>query len=226
MHLAAVHPRSAAAAIGDVTYGLLPVAGPADEAEEPGACGIAHDFLDRVGDRLPPIAAVGPVAPDLSGVAQSRASRGPRPAGAARRASDRPDRPARRAAGRGADPRAARPRRRPGRPAHRRRSPGWSTTTGGTTAAWSRPCGPGSTPSATSVAAADSVFVHQNTFRYRLRRVAEVGEIDLLDPDQRFAAMLQLRVLRLDPPRPVPPDASCSRHDVRLEDPLCWSLGI
>ena len=48
------------------------------------------------------------------------------------------------------------------------------------------------------VAAADSVFVHQNTFRYRLRRVAEVGRIDLGDPDQRFAAMLQLRVLRVD----------------------------
>ncbi|WP_254666198.1 helix-turn-helix domain-containing protein [Streptomyces sp. WMMB 322] len=43
-------------------------------------------------------------------------------------------------------------------------------------------------------AAADSVFVHQNTFRYRLRRVAEVGEIDLLDSGQRFSAMLQLRV--------------------------------
>jgi DNA-binding PucR family transcriptional regulator len=49
-----------------------------------------------------------------------------------------------------------------------------------------------------TVAAAESLFVHQNTFRYRLRRVAEVGEIDLTDPDQRFAAMLQLRVLRLD----------------------------
>jgi hypothetical protein len=48
------------------------------------------------------------------------------------------------------------------------------------------------------VAAAESLFVHQNTFRYRLRRVAEVGRIDLGDPDQRFAAMLQLRVLSVD----------------------------
>ena len=39
--------------------------------------------------------------------------------------------------------------------------------------------------------------MHPNTFRYRLRRVAEVGEIDLGDPEQRFAAMLQLRVLGL-----------------------------
>ena len=44
-------------------------------------------------------------------------------------------------------------------------------------------------------AAAAALFVHPNTFRYRLRRVAEVGEIDLADPEQRFAAMLQLRVL-------------------------------
>ena len=43
--------------------------------------------------------------------------------------------------------------------------------------------------------AAESLYVHPNTFRYRLRRLAEVGEIDLDDPDQRFVAMLQLRVL-------------------------------
>lgn len=39
-----------------------------------------------------------------------------------------------------------------------------------------------------------TVFVHPNTFRYRLRRLPEVGEIDLSDPDARFAAMLQLRL--------------------------------
>ncbi|WP_274645441.1 helix-turn-helix domain-containing protein [Microbacterium sp. C7(2022)] len=43
--------------------------------------------------------------------------------------------------------------------------------------------------------AAARLFVHPNTFRYRLRRIAEVGGIDLDDPEQRFAAMLQLRVL-------------------------------
>jgi DNA-binding PucR family transcriptional regulator len=36
--------------------------------------------------------------------------------------------------------------------------------------------------------------VHQNTFRYRLRRLSEVGEIDLGDPDTRLALMLQLRL--------------------------------
>ncbi|HEY0952170.1 helix-turn-helix domain-containing protein, partial [Nocardioides sp.] len=44
-------------------------------------------------------------------------------------------------------------------------------------------------------AAAEALYVHPNTFRYRLRRVAEVGEIDLTDPEARFVAMLQLRVL-------------------------------
>ena len=46
-------------------------------------------------------------------------------------------------------------------------------------------------------AASEALFVHPNTFRYRLRRLAEVGEIDLADPEQRFVAMLQLRVLGL-----------------------------
>jgi DNA-binding PucR family transcriptional regulator len=32
-------------------------------------------------------------------------------------------------------------------------------------------------------------------FRYRLRRLSEVGRIDLRDPDARFAAQLQLRTI-------------------------------
>jgi DNA-binding PucR family transcriptional regulator len=43
--------------------------------------------------------------------------------------------------------------------------------------------------------AADAVFVHPNTFRYRLRRLVQVSGIDLKDPADRFAAMLQLRVV-------------------------------
>ncbi|GID28681.1 PucR family transcriptional regulator [Paractinoplanes brasiliensis] len=45
-----------------------------------------------------------------------------------------------------------------------------------------------------AVAAAAALHVHPNTFRYRLRRLAEVGGLDLTDPDARFGAMLQLRV--------------------------------
>jgi hypothetical protein len=39
------------------------------------------------------------------------------------------------------------------------------------------------------------MFVHANTFRYRLRRLTEVSGIDLGDAEQRFAAMLQLRAV-------------------------------
>jgi DNA-binding PucR family transcriptional regulator len=39
------------------------------------------------------------------------------------------------------------------------------------------------------------MYAHPNTFRYRLRRLAEAGVIDLTDPEARFAAMLQLRVV-------------------------------
>ena len=43
--------------------------------------------------------------------------------------------------------------------------------------------------------AAAATFVHPNTLRYRLRRLAEVSGLELADPEQRFAAMLELRML-------------------------------
>ncbi|WP_051138686.1 PucR family transcriptional regulator [Agromyces italicus] len=43
--------------------------------------------------------------------------------------------------------------------------------------------------------AATALFVHPNTFRYRLRRATEIASIDLGDADERFAAMLQLRLI-------------------------------
>lgn len=45
--------------------------------------------------------------------------------------------------------------------------------------------------------AAQRASVHPNTFRYRLRRAAHVGGIDLGDPDQRLAAAVQLRLTSL-----------------------------
>ncbi|MCZ9883181.1 helix-turn-helix domain-containing protein [Arthrobacter sp. B2a2-09] len=38
-------------------------------------------------------------------------------------------------------------------------------------------------------------YIHPHTFRYRLRRLAHVGGLDLDDPKTRFAAMLQLCIL-------------------------------
>jgi hypothetical protein len=45
-------------------------------------------------------------------------------------------------------------------------------------------------------AAAESVRVHPNTFRYRLRRVRELFDLDLEDPDVRLVVWLQLRTRR------------------------------
>jgi hypothetical protein len=44
-------------------------------------------------------------------------------------------------------------------------------------------------------AAADSVGVHPNTFRYRLRRLREVAALDLDDPVERLVVQLQLHLL-------------------------------
>ncbi len=44
-------------------------------------------------------------------------------------------------------------------------------------------------------AAAEAVQVHPNTFRYRMRRVRELFDLDLDDPDLRLVVWLQLRTL-------------------------------
>ena len=79
MHLSAIHPRCAAALVGDVAYGLIPVTGtPASGGEGGGegevrAARIAADFLDRVGDRSRSAIGVGQVASDPAGLPAARA---------------------------------------------------------------------------------------------------------------------------------------------------------
>jgi PucR C-terminal helix-turn-helix domain len=193
LHLSAVHPRSAAALVGGVTYGLVPLAGAGDDGEER-AVRIANDFLDRIGDRMRPVVGVGPVARDLAGLAHARAC------------TDRALRVLRE--GRGErqvarlediqvealmlelrDMVAARGDRPTGSLArlieYDREHDGKLVET---LRAWIDAFGD-------VTAASAALFVHPNTFRYRLRRVAEVGQINLADPEQRFVAMLQLRVL-------------------------------
>jgi DNA-binding PucR family transcriptional regulator len=46
-------------------------------------------------------------------------------------------------------------------------------------------------------AAAGRIGIHQNTFRYRLRRIAELFGINLDDPDELLVLWLQLRLTRL-----------------------------
>jgi hypothetical protein len=192
MHLSAVHPRSAAALVGGVSYGLVPLPGPARDGEER-ALRIAEDFIDRVSDRMSPVIAVGPVAADLAGLARSRSctdrvlrvlidGRGERRVARLDdiqvqvlllelrdTVSTRGDVPT------GALARLLDYDRR------------HDSRLVETLQVWLDAFGDVS-------AAAELLFVHPNTFRYRLRRVAEVGGIDLDAPDQRFALMLQLRV--------------------------------
>jgi hypothetical protein len=184
MHLTAVHPRSAAALVGDVVYGLVPL------NREDRAVRIATEFLDRVGERLPAAIAVGPVAHDVSDLARSRAVvdrivRVLRDRRVARLADvhvetlmlelrdivaargDQPTGPLARLLAYDADNNA-----------HLVETlRAYLDEFGDVTAAAAR------------------VFVHPNTFRYRLRRLVEVGEVDLRDPEARFALMLQLRTV-------------------------------
>ncbi len=44
-------------------------------------------------------------------------------------------------------------------------------------------------------AAAEALFVHRNTFRYRLTRLVDLTGLDLSDPDERLITHLQLRLL-------------------------------
>ncbi|XVU28343.1 PucR family transcriptional regulator [Actinoplanes sp. CA-054009] len=186
MHLSAVHAGSAVALLGDVAYGLLPA------VTEERAVRVATEFLDRVGDRVPALVGVSPAAPAVATLPAARAS------------ADRALRVLRSGCGRRVarlsdvytaatvlemrDSVAAR----------------GDTPTGPlakllaydaehnadlveTLSAWLNAFGD-------AVAAAAALHVHPNTFRYRLRRLAEVGDLDLNDPEARFGAMLQLRL--------------------------------
>ncbi|SDS35148.1 PucR family transcriptional regulator [Microlunatus soli] len=43
--------------------------------------------------------------------------------------------------------------------------------------------------------ASAELHIHKNTFRYRLRRLSEIADLDLADPDTRLGLMLQLRLV-------------------------------
>ncbi|WP_027945054.1 PucR family transcriptional regulator [Amycolatopsis taiwanensis] len=191
MHLAAMHPRSAVALLGHVVYGLLPVDRCGVEAEQR-AVRIAEDFLNR--SRTDAVIGVGLGAHTTAELAPAKhcADR------ALRALRDRPgSRKVARfddvhpqvlllelrdlAVGNGDRFSGALARLRDYDERH-----GASLVP--TLAAWLDAFGDVGV-------AAEAVHVHPNTFRYRLRRLTEVGGIDLGDPEARFAAMLQLRVL-------------------------------
>ncbi|MEU6995991.1 helix-turn-helix domain-containing protein [Streptomyces sp. NPDC046465] len=195
VHLMAVQPRSAVALLGDVAYALLPVPDDPAFARER-AVQVATDFLQRTGDRTGAVVGIGSVAPEPAALARSRTN------------ADRAlrvlfsGRVARRVAAIGdvsidalliemRDLAVANRDELSGpiaRLAAYDRSHNSHLVE--TLRAWLDAFGD-------VIAASASVFVHPNTFRYRIRRVAEVGQIDLRDPSERFAAMLQLRLMGL-----------------------------
>ena len=191
LHLSAVSSRSVAAVIGDYCFGIIPVK--SDASGDDTGTSIAANFLDRLSSSRRVVIGLGSVAADVAGLERSRqeAERAVRVLRS--RAADRqvarlrdvqPDALVLEMADR-----AAARREVPTGPIERleQYDAQHDAQLVETLQAWLDHFG--DVP-----AAARAVYTHSNTFRYRLRRVAEVGAIDLEDPDQRFAAMLQLRI--------------------------------
>jgi hypothetical protein len=196
MHLGAVHPHSAAALLGDTVYGLVPAPQDRDAAEER-AERTAADFLDRVGVRTGAVIGIGPVGEDAAGLARARsgadlALRALRAGGTERRVARLADVHVEALLYELRDIMAARgdeltgPLARLAAYDEQRRAHLIETLR-----AWLDAFGDIN-------AAAAAVHVHPNTFRYRLHRLTEVGGIDLDNPEARFAAMLQLRMMPVD----------------------------
>ncbi|RZT66461.1 PucR-like helix-turn-helix protein [Microcella alkaliphila] len=193
VHLAAVHPKACAALLGGTIYGLLPVR--SREQGEAHAARLANDFLARVGRSAGLAIGIGRITSGPRGLVVSRdgAERALRvlqqqQPSAARVALfsdvhvdslllELRDRFA--AGGEWATGPVARLLE------HDRANDSEFVET---LRVWLDSMGDVST-------AAERLHIHPNTFRYRLRRLAEVGDMDLTDPDVRFAAQLQLRIV-------------------------------
>ncbi|MGO1972094.1 MAG: PucR family transcriptional regulator [Propionibacteriaceae bacterium] len=193
MHLDALHPRCATALIGDATYAIVPVQSDGDDPETQ-VKRIAAEFVERTGDRFSLVIGVGTVADDASQLASSR------------RNADRVTR-ALIAGGRGQrvaslsdvhmevlllelqDRLIAEGESSTG-PVERLHAYDLEHRANLTESlrAW-LDCF-GDIP-----AAAAKLFIHPNTLRYRLQRIADIGPLDLTDNHARFAAMLQLRII-------------------------------
>ena len=194
VHLTALHPGSVVAVVGGICYAVLPVTADPDTADQRAAA-VAAEFLQRTCGRVPGMIGVGTVAPDVSALTSSRDSadralRVLRSGRSSRRVARSSDVHVESLMLQLADLAAAEGHRTSGPvarlaaydAAHR-------TQLVQTLRAWLDAFGD-------AITAAAQVHVHPNTFRYRLRRIGEVGGIDLADADSRFAAMLELRLLQ------------------------------
>ena len=197
VHLSAAVPSSAVAVVGGIAFALLPVHGAGPDPEQR-AVRLAEDFCERLGTRLPTVVGIGGVGTDVGGVTSSRATavralRVLRDGHAHRRVARLRDVHTESLLLELRDLAGARGER-PMGPIASLQEYDELNDSGltETLAAWLDALGD-------VRAAAATLFIHTNTLRYRLRRVEEISGIDLADPDQRFAAMLQLRTLT--PPR-------------------------
>jgi hypothetical protein len=192
LHLSAFHSGSAAALLGSVVYGIVP-ASAATSAPAEVATRVVTEFLDRLGDRHDVVVGVGRPSGDVAELPRSRKDADA--ILAVLRSADGPLRVAKlddvyvrillrelrdiveveKYAGVG--------------PLARLREYDRCHDANhiATLTAWLDAFGD-------IAAAAAALHVHPNTLRYRLRRLAEVAGIDLSSSDDRFAAMLELRL--------------------------------
>lgn len=197
IHLDAMYPRSATALVNGVGYAVLAAPSgpdPLDHNQSPaaGILRVSVDFLDRIGPRADAIIGIGRVITPPAPIARSRQD--------AERALE-----------------VLRSGRVPDRVAHFQdvyvdslliQLAGAATADGldplqairsvaeqgayfvETLEAWLDAFGDVPTASA-------ALHVHPNTFRYRLRRVRQLVDADLDDPEARFRLMVQLRLSRI-----------------------------
>ncbi|MGV9867146.1 PucR family transcriptional regulator [Rhodococcus koreensis] len=190
VHLAALHPCSVAARIGDTVYAVLPTRAVDTEAERY-ACIVATDYLQRTQARSGVVIGVGRAVTRLPDLPRARED------------ADR-----------------ARGVLQTARGAQRVATFGdvyidyaLQTLAHDAHAMGVHPLGPvrnlleaGSQYVDTLLEwlesfgdvnrASAALHVHPNTFRYRLRRVREMLDVDLDDPDVRFRLLVQLRIAR------------------------------
>lgn len=193
VHLAASVPASAVAMVGRIIYALVPVQGNGSDSEER-ASRLAEEFCDRLGSNAALVVGIGGVGVDVSGVVAARATatkvlRVLREGPASRRVARLPDVHTDSLLLELRDLAAARGERPVGPIAALME---YDEANGSdlvnTIRTWLDAFGD-------VRAAAAALFIHPNTLRYRLRRISELIDLDLNDPEQRFAAMLQLRIL-------------------------------
>lgn len=190
MHLTAAHPGSATAVIGEVAYGIIPVTGTPANAEHRTAR-LATEFLERTG--APALIGIGSIATNPTGLPTSRhdadrALRVLRTSHTGTRVACITDVAAHAllndltdlVQARGDPPTGPIARLQDYDTTHH-------TCLTDTLRAWLDAFGD-------VITAAHTIHVHPNTFRYRLRKLTEIANIDLTDPDTRLALTLQLRL--------------------------------